>query len=137
MYRCQNNFGACRRFYMHETFRHWNYGCMFPSSPCHTCTVTNGNTICSLINLIFQHVTSTWSYRWTYLQCEQYNIMINTKREKKKNIIISPWQTVGFLKGEYVKCIQVKTNVQHLLLKGEFCKNIFKLIQSWRHIMIR
>ena len=39
-------------------------------------------------------------------------------------IIISSWQTVGFHKGEYVKGIQVKTNVQDLLLKGKFCKNI-------------
>ena len=52
------------------------HGCMFPGSPCCTWTVTNGNALCSLISLIFQHATLTRSYRLTYLQYEQYNEVI-------------------------------------------------------------
>ena len=49
---------------------HW---CIFPGSPCHMQTMTDGNALCSLMSFIFQPVTLTRPYRVTYLQYEQYN----------------------------------------------------------------
>ena len=41
-------------------------GACFQAPCCHTWTMTNGNALCSLMNFVFQHVTSIRSYKVTY-----------------------------------------------------------------------
>ena len=41
-------------------------GACFQAPCCHTQTMTDENTLCSLISFVFQHVTSTRSYKVTY-----------------------------------------------------------------------
>ena len=56
---------------------HQNYmGACF-QAPCYcTQTITGGNALCLLISFVFQHVTSTRSYKVMYQQCEslQYKL---------------------------------------------------------------
>ena len=66
-------------------FGHQNYmGASF-QAPRHTQTMTNGNTPCSLINFMFQYISSTRSYRLTYIHGEQYNIMVYNNNKNKNN----------------------------------------------------
>ena len=78
---------------MHDTFRQWNYGCMFPGSLCHTRTETNGNIFvssffyflyfllifslpsgewCTLLLFIF---ILSWSFSLRNVQCFKCRLM--------------------------------------------------------------
>ena len=48
---CQNRVSMLH-YLKHDTSRQWNYGCMFPGSPCCTWTMTNGNALYCILRLL-------------------------------------------------------------------------------------
>ena len=51
-------------------------GACFQAPHGHTWTMTDGNALCSLMSFVFQHITSTSSYKVMYQQYEllQYKL---------------------------------------------------------------